>query len=330
MSLNLKDPIIRSPLLIAGALLGIANASLADECGTRVEREAALMGTTLRISVCAPTQDAGIAATEAAFREVRRLNGVLSSWTSESEVGRFNTASAAQKTVVSPELYALLREAGHWVAATKGAFDPAVGALVDAWRLRSGGHTPDSATLAAARERTGWHYLRLHPDNVIARGPAGWWLDTGGFGKGAALRGAAETLRRFGIAAAELDFGGQLLVFGKQVTVGVADPAHRAMPVVALDLNEASVSTSSQSEQANHVLDPRTGQPVPAWGSVTVVCADAFAADALSTALFVMGPRAALEWGRSRSDIGVLILETTSTKPRASWNDAMARLIVKE
>jgi hypothetical protein len=45
--------------------------------------------------------------------------------------------------------------------------------------------------------------------------------------------------------------------------------------------------------------------------------------------LFVMGPRAALEWARNRSDVGVLILENTSTQPRATWNEALSRLIIR-
>jgi thiamine biosynthesis lipoprotein len=76
------------------------------------------------------------------------------------------------------------------------------------------------------------------------------------------------------------------------------------------------------------VLDPRTGMPVPAWGSVTVVAADALAADALSTALFVMGPEAALAWARSRADIGVLVLELRGGDVVASWNPALESFLV--
>lgn len=290
------------------------------------------MGTTLRAAVCAPSQAAGLAASEAAFAEVRRMERVLSSWTDRSEIGRLNAAAGAGRgrLEVTGELYGLLAEAGDWVRQTAGAFDPAVGALVDAWQLRGEGRVPSESELATALAATGWRHLVLADSPYVVPGPRGWWLDTGGFGKGTALRNAAALLRQAGVASAELDFGGQLMVLGDEQIVAVADPRQRLRGVLQLRLRDASVSTSSQSERGLHILDPRTGTPVPAWGSVTVVAADAMTADVLSTALFVMGPRAALDWARQRQDVGVLILENTTNQPRASWNEAMSRLIIKE
>ncbi|HEY0670884.1 MAG TPA: FAD:protein FMN transferase [Longimicrobiales bacterium] len=295
------------------------------DCAARLQREMAAMGTTLRVQVCAQSPEAALAATEAAFAEVRRLNGVLSSWTPQSEVGRLN--SGRGRVAVSAELFALLVESGRWVEQTGGAFDPAIGALVDAWQLRGPGRTPTARQVEAALELTGWRHLRLLDSLVVARGPAGWWLDTGGFGKGAALRGVAAVLKRAGVEQAEIDFGGQLLILGRERLIAVADPRARQRAVIQLKVRDVSVSTSSQSERSGHILDPRTGQPVAAWGSVTVVAADALAADALSTALFVMGPHAALSWARERPDIGVLILENTTNEPRATWNAALSRLL---
>ncbi|HET9440966.1 MAG TPA: FAD:protein FMN transferase [Longimicrobiales bacterium] len=305
----------------AGPLQGV------PDCAARLEREMAAMGTTLRVQVCAQSPEAALAATEAAFAEVRRLNGVLSSWTLESEVGRLN--SGRGRVAVSTELFALLSEVGRWVAQTGGAFDPAVGALVDAWQVRGPGRTPSAEQVEAALELTGWRHLQLLDSQVVVRGPAGWWLDTGGFGKGAALRSVAAVLRRAGVQQAEVDFGGQLLILGQERVIAVAHPRARQHAVVQLKVRDVSVSTSSQSERSGHILDPRTGKPVAPWGSVTVVATDALVADALSTALFVMGPHAALDWARKRPDIGVLILENTTNQPRVTWNAAMSRFMME-
>jgi thiamine biosynthesis lipoprotein len=302
----------------------------AAACPQLVERQVVLMGTTLNAAVCAQTSDAALAASEAVFGEVRRLEGMLSSWTADSEIGRLNQASEVGRLAVSAELYGLLAETGRWVKETGGAFDPAVGALVDAWQLRGAGRVPSPTELEAALALTGWRHFELADSPFVVRGPRGWWLDTGGFGKGAALRRAALLLKQAGVHSAELDFGGQLLVLGQEQSVAVADPRERMRGVVRLRARDVSVSTSSQSERANHIVDPRTGQPVPAWGSVTVVATDALTADVLSTALFVMGPRAALEWARNRDDIAVLVLENATNLPRASWNEAMSRLIIRE
>jgi thiamine biosynthesis lipoprotein len=176
--------------------------------------------------------------------------------------------------------------------------------------------------------------IRTHPDA---------WIDTGCFGKGAALRGAAAALGALGVGSALIDLGGQLLAVGGDAAtgrpweVGVAHPSRRHEPVGRLLVANASVSTSGNSERAGraagapigHILDPRTGVPAPVWGSVTVVAHDPVAADVLSTALYVMGPRAGLEWSASLADEGVLFLEERGDAVVGLCNAAMARWLVE-
>ena len=285
--------------------------------GVAVERSAYLMGTLLRLEVRGLERGCAVAATEAALEEVARLESVLSSWRPDSEVGRLNRAAPGTPVQLTPELAGLLTEATSWHELTGGAFDPAVGALIDAWDLRGAGRVPAAAALAAARESSGLARL-TRSSNAAVRPDGAWWLDTGAFGKGAALRAAAAVLRAHGVETAVLDFGGQLLVLGGPHEAAVAHPRSRseAMPQ-RLRLADASISTTSSSERYvavdgaryGHVLDPRSGRPVAAWGSVSVVAADALAADALSTALFVLGPAAALDWAARHPEVGVLVQE---------------------
>lgn len=280
-----------------------------------VERSAYLMGTLLRVEARGSDRGCTVAATEAALDEIARLESVLSSWRPDSEVGRLNRAVPGVRVALSPELTGLLAEATSWHERTDGAFDPAVGALIEAWDLRGAGRLPSPSELESARRSSGLARLTLSA-GVAARPDTAWWLDTGAFGKGAALRSAAAVLRAHGVADAVLDFGGQLLVLGGPHEVAVADPRARseAMPQ-RLRLTGASISTTSSSERHvavagaryGHVLDPRNGRPVAAWGSVSVVAADALVADALSTALFVLGPAAALEWAALHPEVGVLV-----------------------
>jgi thiamine biosynthesis lipoprotein len=127
-----------------------------------------------------------------------------------------------------------------------------------------------------------------------------------------------------------LNFGGQVLVLGENDDgqpwpVPVAHPSRREEAVALLRLRgDRSVSTSSQSERPNHILDPRTGRPVPAWGSVTVVAADPAVADILSTALFVLGPEAGMAWLADRKDVGALFVVETQGRLHRRWNQAMA------
>ncbi|NIR42426.1 MAG: FAD:protein FMN transferase, partial [Gemmatimonadetes bacterium] len=89
----------------------------------------------------------------------------------------------------------------------------------------------------------------------------------------------------------------------------------RDLPAAKLRLADVSASTSGASERfvevdgqrLGHVLDPRSGRPVAAWGSATAVAADPMVADLVSTAVFVLGPEAGLRWAESFDDIGVLV-----------------------
>lgn len=299
------------------------------------------MGTTLRVAVAAGTRAEGIAAIENAFTAVRRLDSLLSTWRGDSEIAAVNAAEPGTPVPVSSDLYDLLAEAADWSRRTGGAFDPAVGSLVDAWGLRDVGRVPSPAALAAARSAAGLDgFVFADAPRTIARRHAGAWLDSGGFGKGAALREAARALRARGVASARLNFGGQVLVFGppprgEAWVVPVAHPGRRNEPVASLRLRDRSASTSSQSERGvtaggrrlGHVLDPRTGEPVPAWGSVTVVAADPMVADILSTALLVMGPDEAWRWAEGRRDVGVLLLVEREGRVLPRWNEALGGLL---
>jgi thiamine biosynthesis lipoprotein len=301
------------------------------------------MGTTLRIGVRAPDRKAGIAAIEEAFHAVRRDDSLLSTWRDDSEITRLNRAPAGTPVVLPVELYRLLRDCQRWSRETGGAFDPGIGALVDVWDLRRAGRIPSAAELSAARARSGiGRFSFADRSHSVTRSRAGAWIDTGAFGKGAALGSARSALRRHGIESAFLNFGGQVLALGADRgadwIVPVADPARRAEPVMRLRLRGRSASTSAQSERwvevegrkLGHILDPRSGEPVPAWGSVTVVAEDPTLADVYSTALLVLGPERAIAWGRSRKDLGVLVLEDRQGRLVPRWNNGLTPFLLQD
>jgi FAD:protein FMN transferase len=302
------------------------------------------MGTTLRIVAGAPTRAAGISAIDNAFESVRQLDDVLSTWRDDSEIAGLNNAPPGTEVRLSPLLYTLLQEAARWSRLTAGAFDPSIGSLIDAWDLRSAGRIPDDTTLKQARAAVGMRQFvfqdkartgkRLHPAA---------WLDTGGFGKGVALAHARDALLHTGVRRASLNFGGQVLVIGSgpakgDWTVPVAHPERRDEPAAWLHFHDRSASTSSQSERfvtkdgrrLGHVLDPRSGYPVPAWGSVTVIAEDPTLADAVSTALLVLGPDEGMAWARGRADVAVLFLICHGGRLERRWNLALQQFLVAD
>jgi len=240
-------------------------------------------------------------AAEGALAEVARIEAACSTWRPDSAWSRANGAGEAW-TPLDGEWVALLGEARAWAERTGGAFDPVLGTLVEAWGLRRGGAAPTPGALAAAREASGIRRLDLREDAV--RLAAGARLEEGGFLKGYALDRARSAS---GAASGILDFGGQLLAWGEPRPAAIAAPGDRARARVLLRLSNASLSTSGCSERGRHILDPRTGQPCPAWGEVAVVAPRALDADILSTALYVLGPGEGPAWAR-RHGVAALFL----------------------
>ncbi|NIR46028.1 MAG: FAD:protein FMN transferase [Gemmatimonadetes bacterium] len=300
------------------------------------------MGTRLRVTTAAASIEAATIQIEAVFAEVRRMERVLSSWRPESEVGRLNAAPIGVPVAVSAELFDLLEEARAWGAMSGGVVEPAVGALIDAWDLRGAGRRPDEDELGRARSRSGPEAFQLDArTHRVTRVAEGGWITTGSFGKGAALRSALTVLRDAGVESAFLDFGGQVVALGGSPesgswSVSVAHPSRRDQPAAELRLANVSASTSGASERFvevdgqrfGHILDPRSGRPVPAWGSATVVAADPMVADLVSTAVFVLGPEAGLRWAESLDEIGVLVLHELDGRLTARWNPAMERWLL--
>ena len=258
-----------------------------------VTRAQYLMGTVCEVSAGDP---------EAAFAEARRVESFLSTWRDDSELSRVNRHEIATP---SPELYALLRDAMEFSRETGGAFDPLIGPLVIPHRT---GRAPSTD---AVRLSNPANATFANGAIALANGAA---FEEGGFGKGYALDRMLAAID----GDAVINFGGQIAVRGMH-EVTIAHPLHRDQPILTLTLRNASLSTSSDSEHPGHIIDPATGQSVPPRGSVSVIDPSAFRADALSTALYVMGPERGLAWARAHDVTAVFISQsgeiTWSRKP---------------
>jgi len=284
------------------------------------------MGTRVRMVAAGESRIAGVDATEVALREIERVERLLSTWDTASELGAFNAAGVERWVVLSPELANVLAEVEAWASRTERAFDPRVGALLDVWGLRGPARVPTRRELAAAMEASGPGAFRLEDGRGMRNVPEGW-VDAGAFGKGFALRSLAEKVDAGRVHRMLVDLGGQIWAHaprGEPWTVRVAHPGLRDRSVARLSVHEVSVATSGMSERPDHLLDPRTGRPAPAWGSVTVVSPDPMEADVLSTALYVMGPDRGFLWAVD-ADVAALFLEDVDGAIEAHWTPAMRR-----
>lgn len=289
-----------------------------------VERRVMLMGTSLEITVEAADRAAGLAASERAVEALEAAEARLSTWRDDTELARLNRAPVGERRSLSPALTADLTAAMRCSQETEGAFDPAIGALVRAWGLRQGGRLPEEAERTAAVADADPGGLLLKGATAVRQRP-GLILEEGGFGKGAGLGNALAVLGGPGVSRAALDFGGQVAVLGRGWTLPVADPRRRDRAVISLSIDGGSVSTSGNSERGievagrklGHILDPRTGEPAPDFGSLTVWTADPLRADCLSTGLYVLGPERALTWAATHPGVEVLVLRPAGSRLQA-------------
>ncbi len=242
-------------------------------------------------------------AARSAFDRVAAIDGALSDYRPDSDLRLLEHAAGDTLVPISDDLFTALALALNVARESEGAFDPTIGALTRLWRAaRDRGTIPDSAAVAAALDRGGWQRVTLDTARRAARVPSGLQFDLGGIGKGYALQMAFDLLRTRGITRALLEAGGDVLV-------GDAPPGAEGWEIVTDDEQEpprylvnAALSTSGSSEQFvevagqrySHVIDPRTGWALTHRDAVSVIASDAVSADALSTALSVLGRERAL------------------------------------
>lgn len=307
-------------LLAAGSVLLLAACCAVPPRTQTVDRRVMLMGTSLEIEIEAADRAAGLAASERAVAALETAEARLSTWRDDTELARLNRAPTGETRALSPALAHDLAAARRCWQETAGAFDPGVGALVRAWGLRTGGRLPEPAE---RRPADGIAWLRLRPEGSAVR-EKDLILEEGGWGKGAGLADAMAALAAAGITRAALDLGGQVAVLGTW-EIPVADPRRRDRSVLALSVDGGSVSTSGNGVRGVHILDPRTGDPAPDFGSLTVWTADPLRADCLSTGLYVLGPQRAMAWAAAHPGVEVLVLQPSGGRLLARASPGLRR-----
>ena len=301
----------RSPIL--GALLGALLLGLAacDPAPRRATLGGATMGTTWSVVYA---DAAGVSAADLRRRierELEAINAVFSTYRPDSEISRLNRRAGAAPVQLSARFAEVLDAALAIGELSDGAYDVTVGPLVELWGFGAGdfsGAPPEAAQIAAARRRVGSARLRWDRERRLLTRPRGMRVDLSSIAKGYAVDRLSALLRAEGLENTLTEIGGELRVSGERpeggpwrLAVESPDPAAGRF-VDALNLRDAAVATSGDyrnffevdGRRYSHLLDPRTGYPVAhELVSVTVVHRDCMTADALATALIVLGPEQA-------------------------------------
>jgi FAD:protein FMN transferase len=240
------------------------------------------------------------AAGEEALAEIVRLDRLLSAYRDDSDIGRLNRLGTHAPVRVTAETCRVLRDCLTLSRTCDGAFDVTVGPLVRAWRSAGArGERPAADTLAEARACVGADHVRVDEQALtVAFAHPGMAVDLGAAGKGYAVDQAVAALREAGVSSALLH-GGTSSIHAIGAPPGAdAWPIRRQGASDIVLLRDAALSVSAghgRAFEANgallygHVLDPRTGEPVPHTRAAGVTGPSSFLCDALSTVALVRG-----------------------------------------
>jgi len=297
-------PRYRSAVLGALATAVVVALAIAAARGERFETFAGEAMAT-RWEVTLPARVGAEPAAAECFALFRRLDLLMSEWKEGSPLSAVNRAAGVAPVEVPEELFELLDLSVELGRETDGAFDISWAALWGLWDFRAAvPKLPDASEIEARRRLIDYRRLELDRAAGTAFLPeAEMQLGLGAIGKGYALERAAELLEARGFGDFMLVGGGQVVTRGRRGgrpwRVGLRDPRGAADEVFArVELEGASLSTSADNEsffvidgrRYHHILDPRTGWPAASGlRSATVLHRDATVADALSTAVLVLG-----------------------------------------
>jgi thiamine biosynthesis lipoprotein len=285
------------------------------------------MGVPFRIVLYTTNQAHAETAAKAAFDRIRELNDKLSDYDLDSELSKLSRASGQGRTVpVGEDLWKVLTAAQNWARLSDGAFDVTVGPVVNLWRhARRQQQLPRADRLSEAKARVGYTNLVLDPKNQTALLLVPEMrLDLGGIAKGFAADEALKILRRQGIRSALVAAAGDIALgeappgeHGWKVTLASLDVTNAPPPKV-LTLASCGVATSGDLFQRleidgvrySHIVNPRTGIGLTDHSLVSIIAPDCMAADALATALSVLGPEKGLRLVKATPGTGMRLLRT--------------------
>jgi thiamine biosynthesis lipoprotein len=271
------------------------------------------------------------AATEIAIEALDRVDELEQMFTvyrDDSEVSQLNQLAAGDYNFVSPELADLLRMSLQLHEMTSGAFEITAGPIADVWdKARRDGVLPSETEIERALQQVGSQHIAFdEKEDTISFLKAGVALNFGGIGKGYALDDSASILESRGMS----DFlfhGGRSSVLARGQCasaaagespwrVGVIHPLRPNQRLAEVRLENRALSTSGSQTQSvtfggrryGHIIDPRTGWPAEGVLSVTVVAQTGAEADAMSTALYVLGVERGLELCEQHPQFGAIFV----------------------
>ena len=280
-------------------------------------RSAEALGTQVNITVFHPEETIANQAIDAALERIEHVEQLMSLYRPDSQLSLLNRRGVLRHP--HPDLVAVLTKAAELSRLTRGAFDVTVQPLWKLYADRAGdGALPTEGEIEKVRQRIGWQHIRIESD-IIYFDRAGMQVTLNGVAQGLAADLAQQALKERGIEHALID-AGELNAMGspsRKESWHIAIQHHRQQSerIAKTGLQDRCLSTSgdyatrfSDDYRHHHLLDPRTGLSPAKLASVSVAAPSALEADALSTAIFIIGPEQGKELVESMNLVDALFV----------------------
>jgi len=312
--------------LVPIVLVSIFHENFAGESAV-IKVDNFLLGTLVEIQVWAEQLgDSGLRlATQQAFDEILKVENEMSLNVGGSVVQKINESAGQDQVTAPASLVSVLDSARRVSELSGGAFDVTIGAVYRLWDFASedGARPPAPGAIAENLQNVDYTRVEFSATSGTVRLPAkGMRLDLGGLAKGYAIDAAVRALKDAGAQNFIVNAGGDMFISGRRLNgerwrIGVRHPRRPGELMCTLFLTDCAVVTSGDYERRfeyngnlyHHILDPKTGYPATACQSATVVAKEATVADALATAVFVMGPKRGLQLVDRLTGVEALIVD---------------------
>lgn len=269
-------------------------------------------------------------AMQAAAARMATIDSIADNYNHSSNITEINRLASHQPVPLTDDMRQMLQLSLKLYNVTEGAFNPAIGALTKLWGFgrRDEMRVPSADEIKFTLEHIDAGGIRLQ-NHTVSFDDSCLQLDLGGIAKGYAVDLAIQTLQQYGIGDAQVDAGGDLRAICTSLTKGrrhvyVRHPRQSEAFFGFFALDSGAVATSGDYERYfmkdgiryHHIFDGKTGYPARECVSVTIVGQSAAEADALATAVFVLGPKAGIEMVENIPGIEGLIIYQQENKLR--------------
>jgi thiamine biosynthesis lipoprotein len=288
--------------------------------------EAELMGTSVSINLwLAPQESAAKAGADMrdAFYEIARLEAIASEWQASSDLTRFNNHAGGEPLELPTELVEILKRSREISEATNGRFDATFHGVGRLWSFKPGSVPPTQEAIERALPLINWRDIEIIDATHARLRRKGMAVGLGAIAKGYAVDAASKLLRSRGWKNHIVEGGGDTYVAGTKNgqpwMVGIQDPDGKGSAGVLPSSDEAVVTSGNYERffvhegiKYAHIIDPKTGRPLPfdqSLRSVTLVASNAADADAYCTAVTVMGPEEGMRFVESHPELAAIMID---------------------